>query len=211
MNRTLVFLLLAVVPLVVGSCGGSAPATSDPVPQPQPEFARAVLASTVTLDGLVRSDGVFQTDTGEGLQVTGDLDGVTNGLGVRQFFSFDLSAIPPGATIAYAMVSFQQIDRVGTPYHTHGSVRFEHVEYGSALDPTDYDVPTLWDAGGLIAYNSTTSGRALGVTDAVQEDLDLGRGRSQWRIRFELADSDSDDVSDYTVWVNAELLVEYNY
>jgi hypothetical protein len=188
--------LAAAAFLAAAACGGTA-APTEPV--------LVVLPATAALDGMVLSDGTF--DATGGPPVTGDLDGVTDGLGCRQFFSFDLSGLPDGSTIIEAYVGINVTGQSGAPFQSHGSVRLEHVVYGDTLDGSDYDVPALRDHGGLsvaTADDDILSGLGANVTSAVQADLAASRPRSQFRLRFSSFDSNGDGVSNYTLWVDAE-------
>jgi hypothetical protein len=195
--------------LVIGGCGAGA-ATETPQPTQQPHvdplpnpFGMEVL-STAELDGVVRSDGTF--DASGDPPVTGDLDGYINGLGARQFFSFDFSDLPAGARVVGANLQLMQSDRINNPYPTHGTVEFEHVDYGPSLDGADYDTPILARVGGLFAPNPNGNQSALGVTVTAQvlADIAASRTRSQYRLRFHNFDSNFDGVSQYTVWVDRE-------
>ena len=77
---------LALALLGVDGCGAGG--STEPEPD-LPHFMLLRIYATPELDGVVWSDGTVDTDGGN--LVTGDLDGVTNGLAARQFFSFDLT------------------------------------------------------------------------------------------------------------------------
>jgi hypothetical protein len=197
---TLALALVGVAFLGAGGCGAGAPA--DPAPVEAPRTGLHHIFSTAALDGVVASDGTF--DASGGSLRTGDLDGFTNGLGSRQFFSFDLTTIPAGVTVRAVEVCLQQVDQVGSPYLTHGPARFELVDYGLSLDGADFDVPALLDIGGLSANGSTFSGRCTGTTAIPLSYIAPPATRLQVRVRFESHDSDSDGVSDYVVFADSE-------
>ena len=185
--------------LLACRCGGGGGSSPDSV------LAPLVILATPELDGVVLSDGSF--DTSGAILFTGDRDASENGVGSRQFFSFDLSGIPAGAEILGADVAFTQIEQAGTAYDSLGSVRFEHVDYGPSLDGSDFDTPVLADIGGLIVADPAQmlSGRGLAVTNLVIEALDSNLTRLQFRLRFQDLDSDSDGASDYAVFVDSEV------
>jgi hypothetical protein len=192
-----------------GSGGEPEPTLPTPPRLPPPEPIGLTVFSTREMDGVVRSDGTVDT-TSPGL--TGDLDGVTNGLGVRQFFSFDLSAVPPGSKITAAQVSLQQTGGNGIPYHTHGYLAFDHVDYGESLDGTDFDVPVQAELAGFsnISNPGTAqpSGRTFDVKAALRADVDAGKKTFQVRLRFKNMDSDANGVSDHAFWCDMDAWIQ---
>lgn len=197
--------LAALVLLTAGACGGGAAKPEPEAQLPHPKNWRVY--STPALDGVVTSDG--SADASGATPFTGDLDGVTNGLGGRQFYSFEIPPLPAGSVLLSATVGFNQLDRVGTPYNTHGPVVFERVDYGASLDGADYDTPSLGEIGALIANNPSTFQTGFGITGPitpmVQALLGTPSARLQFRLRFRDHDSDADGVSDYTVWADSKL------
>jgi hypothetical protein len=187
----LAFLGLAAL-LGAGSCAN---------PQISDELVVLEVDSIPALDGFVRSDGTFAA-SGE-VPCQGDLDGIVDGLSVRQFFAFDLSRIPENSKIVGVSMCMHMVEIVGDPYGTLGGTRIEHVVYGATLDAGDFDVPVLTDWG-QVRTAGGLSGFCKDVTGSVQDDHKEGRGVSQWRLRFPI-ESDHDGVSDYVAWGDAEL------
>jgi hypothetical protein len=188
--------------LLACGCGGAAPAAEPPPELPHPVLQR--ILATAELDGVVWNDGSFDT-SGETLPLlVGDHDGVSNGLAARQFYSFDMSGIPAGSTIFSAAAMCTQVDRVGTPYDTHGPVVVELVDYGLSLDGSDYDTPALAEASGHVLLGPDGD-LGADVTGAVVANLAASMTRVQVRVRFRDLDSDSDGQSDHVVCADAEL------
>ena len=153
------------------------------------------------LDGWVRSDG--DVVTVEGGPITGDYDSINPNVGLRQFFSFDLSALPAGASVVSATLRIFQSGTSGTPYVTHGSVLVDHMAYGGSLVAGHYDdVPLA--ALGVFSSDPTAEYKTIDVTASVQADLEAARARSQYRLRFSDMDSDNDGTRDYASFVDTE-------
>src|SRR5687767_3029935 len=159
------------------------------------------LASDPELDGWVDSEGDFDASSDP---ITGDRDDVQPGVGNRQLFSFELTGVPIGATIVSAELRLFQVSTNGDPYGELGVVVVDHVDYGPALDGSDYDGGTLFLDLGELSVDSTSESKVLDVTAAVQDDVDLARFRSQFRIRFDGADSNDDGTPDHAVFGDAE-------
>ena len=72
----------------------------------------------------------------------------------------------------------------------------DHIIYGDTLDTTDftagdpYDVNTLSSNIGSISTNENIGWRSMGITEYVLNDLDSGRDKSQFRIRFSISHDD---------------------
>ena len=161
------------------------------------------LASRAGIDGWVQSNGTVHTN-GSG-PLVGDLDAVTPGVGYRQFFSFDLGAIPAGATVTSATLRLYQAKVLGAPFGNHGIVTVDHVTYGDTLKATAYSTPGLADSLGVLSSDTTTGFRLLDVTDEVLADLAAAAIHSQFRLRFTVVASDNDGINDAVAFSDPEL------
>jgi hypothetical protein len=110
----------------------------------------------------------------------------------RGYMRFDLSSLPPGASIASATLVTYQDAVDGAPFDT-GSVVLDHVDLGPGLDKDDDGAAPL--PGGLLFATLSTSAapgeRAVDVTAAVQADLAGGRSTSDFRLRLIGAGTDT--------------------
>ena len=185
--------VLGLCALVACELGGSGNGGNGPGPD-----VTVTLGSTASLDGWVRTDGNAQTTNG----LTGDLSVVT-GQGYRQFFSFDLSTIPPGSTVTSATLRLYQAFVIGSPYTELGSVAVDHLDYGDMLCCGDYDAAALASAGTL-SSDASVGYKQLVVTARVQADLAAARTRTQFRLRFSAADFTNDGGSDNAQFNEAE-------
>jgi hypothetical protein len=192
MGRTLVLGFAAV--LVLCGCGGGD--GDDPL------AVTIDLLSDPARDGFVLNDGTANT-AGSGPGV-GDIDFLVNGRAGREFFHFDLTPIPPGATIVSAVLVANQANVVGTPYATHGVVLVDHVDFGAALDGGDFGAAALTAGLATLSSDATAGSKAAGVTSAVVADRAAARTTTQFRLRFSLLDTDVDGAADVALFTDGE-------
>src|SRR5438477_6921840 len=99
------------------------------------------LTSQSTLDGVVSSNSVAVANGFTSPPFAGDFDSTAQGIGARQFYSFDISSIPSTATVTSATLRLFQAFTMGQPYSQLGNVLVDHLDYGLSLDGTDYNTP----------------------------------------------------------------------
>lgn len=161
-----------------------------------------VIGSTAGLDGEVNSDGVAVS--AGGAPKVGDVEDILTSTAYRQFFSFNLANIPSGTVISTATLRLYQASVTNSPYDgALGSVVVDHVSYGEVLDATAYATATLASAGTL-SSDASTGYKSLNVASRVQDDLNNGRPRSQYRLRFSLGDANLDFGDDYAQFTDFE-------
>jgi hypothetical protein len=196
--RRLLVVAAALLPLPLSGCG-----CAETV-EPLTELAgqRLTLPSEPARDGWVSAGGLAVTQsTVEGTPGTGDVG--AGGSARRQFFSFDLSALPAGARVDSALLTLYQARVDGTPYATHGTVVVDHVAYDT-LDAADFSLPSLGDALGTLSADPALALRMLDVTAAVAADLAAGRTRTQLRLRWSALDLDGDATTDQAAFADAD-------
>jgi hypothetical protein len=181
------------IALSVTRCGSSS--------SPTAPSQTVTLQSEAAIDGWVTAAG--EAVSAGGGPFTGDDDPRNNGLGFRQFYSFDLSAVPAGAHLTSASLQLYQANVNGNPYTALGNVVVDHVNVAGALDPGDYTGGTLGNAGTL-STSATIEMKTLDVSSSVQDDLSAARGHTQFRLRFSARDSNSDGIWDYVQFTDAE-------
>lgn len=182
--------LLAVGFLLLTGCGSS------------PTPSTITISSEASLNGSVTSTG--RVEVGMGPYV-GDTDRTKiNGEGWRQFYSFSLSTVPAGARMTSATLRLYQAFVKGQPYTALGNVIVDHVNLGSTLVASAYDGGTLASNIGTLSTNATLEYKTLDVLSSVQDDLTANRGRSQYRLRFSLRDSNADLVDDFVQFTDAQ-------
>lgn len=160
-----------------------------------------LLRSVPAEDGVVEDDRDVRTD-GLVPQV-GDLGAESRGREVRQFLSFDLSSVPPNSLVTSAVLRLDQFVVVGAPYATLGPVLVDHVDYGT-LDADDFAARALRTGLGPLSNSAALGGRSCDVTEAVAQDVALGRTRSQFRLYFAPPGSDGDLQNDFASFAEAE-------
>jgi DNA-binding beta-propeller fold protein YncE len=162
-----------------------------------------VVGSSAALDGEAGSD-VTATSAGGGPR-TGDVEDLFTSTAYRQFYSFDLLNIPAGTSVAAATLRLYQASVSGSPYGgALGDVVVDHMNYGTSLDGTDYAAGALLSNIGMLSSDDSAGYKTLGVASRVQNDLDNGRVRSQYRLRFSLLNANLDTSDDYAQFTDAE-------
>ena len=186
-------ILLSVAAFAMASCSKKSPTAPS---------QSITLSSTASIDGWVTSAGVANADSGGPL--VGDFDSVNNGVGIREFYSFSLNALPASATIESATLRLYQASVGGQPYTALGNVVVDSANIGVALDAGDYSLPAFASNIGTLSTNVTKEYKTLDVTTAVKADRTAARPASQFRLRFSNLDSNSNGSNDYVGFTAAE-------
>jgi hypothetical protein len=157
---------------------------------------RITLQSEAALDGYWANVGRGRADQ-DILAGNGQIVEEGRELVWRGFMSFDLSGLPPGASIEDAELRFFQAKTGGNPYGKLGNLVLDHVDYGSSLTDGAFDAPAM-DSVALPPQVEPGSWYVVsrGIADWVRADLAAGRGRSQFRVRW-AQESDGDGIEDY--------------
>jgi hypothetical protein len=163
------------------------------------------VASTPSLDGFVRSDGIAGTNGGG--PAVGDLDNAAPDVRVREFWGFDLSGVPANSEITGATLKLYQLLVLGEPYATLGNAVVDHVDYGTTLEAGDYDRAALASGFAIAATGPDTASHEVDATSQVRADWAAGRTRTEFRLRFSIQDGDNDGINDIAAWTDAELSV----
>lgn len=155
------------------------------------------LESEAALDGYRGNDGSGSTRQ-DVLVGNGHIVNPTGELVWRGFLSFDLSSIPAGASVQSSELRFFQAKVGGDPYGKLGNLVLEHLDYGTSLDASDFDLPAM-DSAMLAQQPASGAWYVLAdrtIAAWVQKDLDAGRTRFQVRLRF-AQEKDGDGQEDF--------------
>lgn len=174
------------------------------------ETLKALILSDPDLDGyaLNREGLILGNEIAK--PTVGDLPHPDGQQTYRGVFSFDLDAIPAGATILSADFSVRQIDAAGDPIGLMGTVIADHINMGTPFDPAVFDqftLETIEDGSGqpIVLSDSAAQGtRTMTVTAQVQNDIAAGRPRSQFRVRGAVDVPDGDAISDLIVFSDGD-------
>lgn len=188
--RSVAVLLIA---CLVGSCGSGGGDSS-------PATRQFIFGGEDDRDGMVSNDGIVNRTLAPFL---GDIDGSMNGQVFRQFFSFYIDLLPPGATVVSAELWLFQQDTSGTPFTDLGSIVVDHMFY-DLLGAADFAAAPLAANIGTLSTDPAVGYRILDVTSAVQADFAAGRPRSQYRLRFDPIESDGDSSTDIVSFNDTE-------
>ena len=185
---TRVTLLSTALLWAAAGCGGGGSRSTD---------IRAPILLTIesdgARDGFVRSDGFTRTAGNQ--PGVGDLDAARLGLGLRMFYTFPLHRIPADAVITSVTLRVYQLGTHGLPFVDLGRLVVDHIDPGESLDPADYHGGTLEDDIGTLSHLFERNYASLAVEDNVKQDLEEGRPRSWFRLRFS-RDSNLDGETD---------------
>lgn len=151
--------------------------TPTPTPTSTPVTQTKTLASTAALDGFQASNGGGNT----GIEIRA---GRNVNLITRGFVSFDLASIPAGAVIEKATLRLYQTSVTGAPYSVGGSLKVDHLDYGSTFENADYAATSISSSFATLTSNAVIEWKDADVTDQVRADLGANRLRSQFRIHF---------------------------
>ena len=174
--------LLATALLCAGCGGGGGP--DGPV--------TVTLLTTPDLVGTVTSTGFVTPQT---LGVGDRTPPGSAEFTFRGFFTFDLAALPPGATVLSATLTVHQIHVSGSPYTTLGALLVDQVVFGTVLEAGAYGRSFPTSQGVPLSFDATLGPKVVDATMQVQADLAAGRTLSQWRLRFVL-EGDGNTLAD---------------
>lgn len=193
------FVLALLFPLA--GCGGGGGGEEDGGPIQQ------TIPSTGNLDGNIAANSTGNVDVGgfAAIPVVGD-DPFQMGSGslVRQgVWSFDVSAIPPNATITTATLRLFVTATANDPAGMNVILRVDHVNFGAVFPVGPGALGALDPNFATISDLTTTGERLIDVTDQVQDDVDNLRGRSQYRVRGAVG-TNNDGVADWVIFSDAD-------
>lgn len=194
------------VPIVNGHQGRSfyvdikvqAPATNT-LP---PAIAQVILTGLTSEDGFVTSAGNTNPNPNVG-------DNESN-QAVQAFVSFDMTAIPAGATITKVVVDFSGYDTLGNPFSlADGCLRAYAQSYGT-VDAGDY-FPSGDPTGAYIRWCGPAE------LSAASENADMktlvqslvGSSRLQLRLQFKSPNPSANGVADMVRFGTIKLIVTY--
>jgi hypothetical protein len=128
-----------------------------------------------------------------------------NNVGVRAYFSFDVSDLA-GAEIKAAKLSFTVKETVGNPWFAPPFLYAEQVEYGPrSLQPADFHLDSVLEIAKL---QSTTPGELdvyLGVSKVIRPPE-----KPRFQVRLRLATNhNGNNQDDYIEFSKAELTITY--
>jgi hypothetical protein len=121
--------------------------------------------------------------------------GTVDGRRSRPLVTFDITAIPSGATIVDALLLLDQCAAAGTPFAGAARVVVDHLRAATAPDSTTFDAAPISTVGVLPA-DVTPGRRTVRVTTSVVRDYMALRALTQFRLRL----SDTDASTGYVAF-----------
>lgn len=173
--------------LLACGCGNDGDPTTD------------TLYSVAALDGDVTADGVV-TVNNERITI-GDYSTTA---GRRGYVSFDIGGLGTGAKVQSARLRLYLANFNNVPFKSLGGVMADSIDYGTSLSAATYGVAPTATLGKI--SGATTDWKhwlELDVTATVQQAVNAGTGRAQFRLRHETEVS-PDGPTNYTEWSSGE-------
>lgn len=178
--------------------------TATPTPKPTATPTPTPTSQTKTLNSSASIDG-FRANNGGGNEALEIRAGRNATLIMRGFASFDLGSLPSGATIDQATFRLYQTSVIGDPYGAGGgSIKVDHLDYGSTLDNSDYAVAALSSSFATLSTSSSVGWKEVDVTDALRSDRTNSLGRSQYRIHLTTETTGGDVTGDFAYFESAD-------
>ena len=173
--------------------------TSTPTPTPTPTPAPV----TKTFDSSDTIDGFRSSNAGgnSGLDIR---TGRNVNLITRGFASFGIGDIPDGATIEKAVLRLYQANIIGNPYGAGIRVMVDHLDYGDTLEHADYAAPSISASFATLSTNANLEWKEVDVTDAVRNDMENNRERSQFRTHLAVENIGGDVQGDFAYFESAD-------
>lgn len=165
------------------------------------------LIPTATLEAIESESGTILSDGSlySSIRNVGD---TSTDLGAQVFLSYDMSAIPLGATITGVEVDFGDYDTLGNPFGSLGALRAYAQQYGT-LSSGDYVHGSVTTAIGRWSSESQITGGGsttfLGNAIAAR----IGTSRFQMRLQFNEVETDNDGIADMVRFDLPRLIVTY--
>ena len=172
------------------------------------DLQELTIESSPELDGGTIFNNNLSVNTGSPLLAPLVGDGVFMASGGtlqnHGLWSFDISALPSGATIESAIFRLYQSGTAGAPGAAFTLARLDHVNYGNVFPTTATAFNVIQtDIAQLTDLDTSNTEKLLDVTGAVQVDLNAGRPRSQFRLRPAIG-TNNDAQADFMVLTSAE-------
>lgn len=166
-------------------------------PNPTPLAKSRIIESAPALDGFRSSSS--GGSTGAEIRV-----GRNSVFVARGFVSFDLTPLPVTAKIVEAKLRLYQAKTTGSPYSAGRLVKLDHLNYGDALNDTDYALAALSSNFSTLSTNSKVEWKEAETTSFVRDDVENGRSLSQFRIHFQTETTAGDVNGDFAYFESAE-------
>jgi hypothetical protein len=115
--------------------------------------------------------------------------GLVDGRATRSLVTFDITAIPSGATILDARLVLDQCATAGTPFRGAARIVVDHLPAATAPDASTFDAAPVTPAVATLPADPTPGRRVVRVTTSVVRDYSGLRALTQFRLRLSGADA----------------------
>jgi hypothetical protein len=114
--------------------------------------------------------------------------GFVDGRPSRSLVTFDITAIPSGATILDARLVLDQCATAGTPFAGAARIVVDHLPAATAPDSSTFDAAPVTPAVAILPADASPGRRTVRVTTSVLRDYSGLRALTQFRLRLSGAD-----------------------
>lgn len=168
-----------------------------------------VTKKTIELFSIAEEEGYVSRNGDIGLEPQAGI--TVSGVPMQAFFSFDISMIPPGATILSASLDLTTYIPYGYPHGVLGAFGVFNDQYGS-LKSRDYKFAFTLDALVLAYTLPTKPYDTAQLAEAVQKQVDVRNPRFQTRAQFEKFTFFPGQGANYLEFVKGKtkLIIYYN-
>lgn len=147
--------------------------------------------------------------TGGGVLSAENIGDTPDNLGSQGFLSFDISAIPAGATINEVKIDFSNYDMLGNPFAL-GCMRLYPQNYGT-LDGGDYFGGSA--LGALVRWCNASELSTVAADDDLKSAVQaaVGSSRIQFRVQFNETVTNNNNVADMVrLGTGIKLIISYS-
>jgi len=92
---------------------------------------------------------------------------------------------------------------IGNPYGVGIRVMVDHLDYGDSLENADYSASSISGSFATLSSNANLEWKEVDVTDAVRNDRENNRERSQFRIHFAVENQGGTVTGDFAYFESA--------
>jgi len=182
-----VSLVIAAAAAALGGCSSSATG-------PGGTHVDTVQATPPFTGTMTNTNGVINFFSSSEIEV-GDVDGTSPGVTERGAVTFNVLQYE-GDSVTSATLRVDECNVQGAPFASFGQVYVDWVTPGTPPGLSQFSGPARLSFG-VIAPDTTTGFKYATVDSAVRADLADSANYTQFRLHFNLADGNSNGVSDY--------------
>lgn len=182
---------------------GKPSATPSAKLKPTPKNTPTPIAESIIITSDKNLDG-YRSSNAEGNQNLEIRVGRNDELVSRGFVSFLLNDLPSGVKIVEVTLRLYQTKVIGNPFAEGGSIKVDHLTFGDSLDASDYGLAALTTNAATLSNSKNIGWKEALVTQLTRNDIENGRSVSQFRIHFNVENTDKNSTGDFVYFESRE-------